>query len=174
MCDGEKKYFHTMQPYVIPYGEEFTIDLNQYSAPNNQYAGGSIVIPDGFDYKIKSISKPAHGSLEAIDDYKFKFTPDETMRSGQIIVTLEITKKDKAFKVDDVDLVLEFEQSHEMNKYTLERSTYTYEAGSVPASATAAYESGYAGASVVSGDSINALQNSNTDGKFTPNFAALF
>ena len=69
--------------------------------------------------------------------------------------------------MQDIELLLEFEQSHEMNKYTLERSTYTYEAGNVPASATAAYESGYAGASVVSGDSINALQNSNTDVWYT-------
>lgn len=171
MCDGEKKYFHTMQPYVIPYGEEFTIDLNQYSAPNNQYAGGSIVIPDGFDYKIKSISKPAHGSLEAIDDYKFKFTPDETMRSGQIIVTLEITKKDKAFKVDDVDLVLEFEQSHETNKMTLERTTYTYTAENMYADATVAYDNNFENyTSVVEkANHTNPTQNCNTDIWFYPN-----
>ena len=59
-------------------------------------------------------SQPKNGTITAIDDYNFKYIPDKKeMSSGQMLVTLEITKKDKAFKVDDVDLILEFEQSHE-------------------------------------------------------------
>lgn len=173
MYDGVKKYFTTMQPYVIPYGDSFTIDLSKYNAPNGQYQSGSIVIPEGFEYKIKSITKPSNGTLTLIDNYHFEYTPDTknpNMRSGQIIVTLEITKNDKAFKVDDVDLVLEFEQSHETNKMTLERTTYTYTADTMYADAQTAYEKGYANAeSTVKSDHTNPTQNCNTDIWFYPN-----
>ncbi|MDE6565767.1 MAG: M60 family metallopeptidase, partial [Clostridia bacterium] len=50
--DDENLYFQTMQPYVIPYGQEFTIDLSKYTMENNMYKSGSIVIPEGFSYKI--------------------------------------------------------------------------------------------------------------------------
>lgn len=170
MYDGQKKYFTTMQPYVIPYGEKFNIDLSRYSAPNGQYESGSIVIPEGFDYKIKSISKPQNGTLTLIDNYHFEYTPNTNMRSGQIIVTLEITKKDKAFKVDDVDLILEFEQSHETNKMTLTRNTYSYSAETMYADAQTAYEKSYAGyTNTVTSDHKNPVQNSNTDIWFYPN-----
>jgi hypothetical protein len=168
--DGEKRYFNTMQPYVIPYGKEFNIDLGKYTAPNGQYQSGSIVIPEGFDYKIKSITKPAHGTLEIVDAYNFKFKPDTNLRSGQIIVTLEITKKDKAFQVDNVDLVLEFEQSHETNKMVLTRNTYAYTAETMYSDAQTAYENGYKGFETHSeSDHGNPTQNCNTDIWYYPN-----
>ena len=167
--DGETREVQTMRPYKIKYGEPFTVDLSPYKTEGGQYVSGSVILPRGFTYKVKSVSQPEHGNIAKTDnDYIYTFTPDSNSRSGKIKVTLEVTKTEgNIFDVQDIELLLEFEQSHEMNKYTLERSTYTYEAGSVPASATAAYESGYAGASVVSGDSINALQNSNTDVWYT-------
>ena len=171
MYDGVKKYFNTMQPYVIPFGEDFTIDLGKYTAPGGQYSSGSIVIPEGFDYKIKSISKPKYGSIEKIDDYNFKFKPDpSSARSGQIIITLEITKNDKKFKIDDVDLILEFEQSHETNKMTLERTTYTYSADKMYTDATTAYENGFRNYSSVveKANHSNPVQNCNTDIWFYP------
>lgn len=169
MYDGEKKYFKTMQPYVIPYGQDFNIDLSKYNAPNNMYESGSVVIPNGFSYKIKNITQPERGKIEKINDYNFKFTPDTNDKtnlfSGEIKVTLEITKDDGAFEVDDVDLVLEFEQSHETNKMTLERTTYTYTADTVYTDAKAAYENNFAG---YTGDPVkwnhtNPTQNCNTD-----------
>ena len=49
------------------------------------------------------------------------------MSSGKIIVTLKITDDMGVItNIDDVDLVLEFEQTHEMNKMTLDRTTYTF------------------------------------------------
>ena len=171
MYDGQKKYFNTMQPYVIPYGEEFNIDLSEYNAPNGQYSSGSIIIPEGFSYRIKSISQPKNGTITAIDDYNFKYIPDKKeMSSGQMLVTLEITKKDKAFKVDDVDLILEFEQSHETNKMILERTTYSYSADTMYTDAVTAYENNFKNYSSVVEKAAhsNPVQNCNTDIWFYP------
>ncbi|MDE6373073.1 MAG: hypothetical protein K2L72_01085, partial [Clostridia bacterium] len=165
MYDGEKKYFKTMQPYVIPYGSDFNIDLSEYTANNGQYVSGSVVIPDNFKYRIKSITQPEHGKIEVVDNYNFTFKPDGNINSGQIIVTLEIVEKSGAFKVDDVDLVLEFEQSHETNKMTLERTTYTYSAETMYSDAKTAYESNFAGytGEPLNWDHTNPTQNCNTD-----------
>jgi hypothetical protein len=131
--DGEKRYTETMQPYKIAYGQDFTIDLSQYktteginNSTSGMYVSGSIVLPNGFTYKIKSVSQPANGKITKIDDYTYKFTPNGTLKSGKIYVTLEIEKDDHAFLVDDVELVLEFEQSHEMTKNVLEKTVYSY------------------------------------------------
>ncbi len=170
MYDGVNKYFKTMQPYVIPFGEEFNIDLSKYTAPGGLYQSGSIVIPEGFTYRIKSISKPEHGTLEIVDNYNFKYKPGKEALSGQIIVTLEINKKDKAFKVDDIDLILEFEQSHETNKNNLIRTTYTYSQENMYTDAQTAYENafeGYESESTI--DHSNPVQNANTDIWFYPN-----
>lgn len=158
--DGEKKYIETMQPYVIPYGKEYTIDLNTYDFNANIYQGGSVAIPNGFSYKIKKITQPENGTLVEEGTNIYKFTPNDNIRSGKIYVTLEITKDDGAFKVDDVDLVLEFEQSHEINKSMLERTTYTYSADKMYKSATEAFEAGYANYSdKKEGDNQNPILN---------------
>ncbi len=143
--DGEKRYSETMQPYVIPYGEEYTFDLGKCTFDTgNIYQGGSIVIPNGFSYKIKSISQPENGTIEELGNNMFKFIPNETLRSGKIYVTIEITKDDGAFQVEDVELALEFAQSHEKNKTMLERTTYTYSSDKMYSSATEAFEANYA------------------------------
>ena len=166
--DGQKKYFKTMQPYVIAHDKPFNIDISKYSAPNGQYDKGSIVIPDGFSYKIKSVTKPAHGSIEITDKSNITYTPDtndKSNTSGQIILTLEITKDDGAYKVEDVDLILEFEWSHEVNKTTLERTTYTYTADTKYTDAQTAFENGFAGYTdkPEKYDHSNPVQNANTD-----------
>jgi hypothetical protein len=131
--DGRKKYIETMQPYKIPYGKDFVIDLTQYTTTNGvnsstsgMYVSGSVVIPDGFSYRIKKITQPANGKITKISEGVYKFKPNESLKSGKIYVTLQITKDDNAFKVEDVDLVLEFEQTHEMTKYVLEKTVYSY------------------------------------------------
>ena len=173
MYDGEKRYFETMRPYVIPAGQPFNIDLNRYSAPGGQYAGGSIVMPEGFVYRIKSVSQPSNGKIKIVDNYNLKYTPDPdnpNLESGKIVVTLQIVKNDEAFKVDDVDLVLEFEQSFETNKMTLERSTYTYTADNMYDDAETAYENGFRHYinKNLNWDHKNPTQNCNTDIWFYP------
>ena len=169
--DGQKRYFTTMRPYVINANEAFDIDLSPYKAPNGQYESGSVVIPEGFTYRIKSVSKPTNGTIELVQNnsYHLKYTPaqyspDGNNYSGQIFVTLEITKKDGSFKVDDVDLVLEFETTNEKTKSVLQRTSYTYSADSMYTDAVSAYEAGFAGhSSIEQINHTNPTQNCNTD-----------
>lgn len=166
--DGKRKYITTMRPYVIEYGKEITVDLEKYTEENGMYVSGSLVVPNGFSYEIKTVTNPENGSITRISGTnKFTFKPNENSASGKIYVRLGITKDDRAFEVDDVKLVLEFAQSHEMNKTMLQRTTYNYD-GKVYDSATAAYEAGYAGySSKDDGDNVNPVQNSNTDVWYT-------
>ncbi|MDE5897102.1 MAG: M60 family metallopeptidase, partial [Clostridia bacterium] len=165
-CDGEKRTFETMQPFQIEYGEDFTVDLNKYTVNGNEHSG-SVVLPEGFDFKIKNITQPEHGSLKKTGEKLYTFTPDSNLRSGKIVVTVSLEATNNAYKnykLEDFDIILEFEQSHEMNKSMLERTTYTFAAGSVPASAAEAFESGYKGyVSKTEGDNVNRTQNCNTD-----------
>ncbi len=174
MYDEEEIEFDTMQPYVIPYGEEYSIDLNKTTFENNIYQGGSIVIPDGFSYKIKNVTQPENGTITDEGNNIYKFTPNDELRSGKFYVTLEITKDDSAFTVEDVKLALELEQSHEMNKTTLERTTYTYSADKMYSSATDAFEANYANyTNKVEGDNLNpklngkVVQNGNAEVWYT-------
>ena len=177
MYEGEKQYIKTMQPYVIPYGDSFTVDLRPYTANGGQYAYGSVMLPAGFAYTVKSVGKPANGTLTQTDTpLVYTYTPNKknkNLRSGEIKVTLEITKNDGAFKVDDVDLVLEFEQSHEMTKTTLNRTTYTYSADNMYTDAQTAFEKKFAGyeGNPVEMDHSNPVQNVNTDIWFYPDTA---
>ena len=169
--DGVKKDITSMQPYVIPYGEDFTLDLRRYEENSaGQYVSGSIVLPDDFYYTIKSITKPEYGELIKVEEGVYTYKPDKNnMRSGQIRLTLGIQKVNPNdtsinFALDDVELIIELEQTRETKKYTLTRTTYTYEDGAAPTDAIEAYNSGYAGyIEKVDGDNINLTQNSNTD-----------
>lgn len=169
--DGVKKYINTMQPYVIASGEEFTLDFRRYTLNSaGQYEYGSIVLPSDFDYSIKSISDPEFGELEKVEEGIYKYKPDpNNLRSGKMILTLALRKSATAdesvnFEVEDVELVIELEQTHEKNKYVLNRTTYEYEAGKAPTDAREAYTSNYAGhINKIDADNINKVQNSNTD-----------
>lgn len=168
----EKSYIKTARPYSIKAGEDFVIDLRQYlSNDDGTHKSGTIVLPSGFSYKIKNISNPQHGKIEK---YKvenkeignmYLYRPDKNhTESGEIRVTLEITKDDGKFKVDDVDLVLEFNQDHEMNKTILQRTIYTYSADTLYATAEEAYENQYAGyTEKIEMDNRNPTQNSNLE-----------
>lgn len=167
--DGQKRYISTAQPFTINAGEDFTIDLNKYTVEGGNYKSGSIVIPDGFTYRIKKIMLPQYGTVTSRGNNIFTYHPDgEHLSSGKMIVTLEIKHNSAAFNVDDVDLVLEFNQSYETNKNKLVRRTYTYaDADNLPETSIAAYESGFQGASVEVSDNVNSSQNSNAEIKMS-------
>ncbi|MDE6614562.1 MAG: hypothetical protein K2K24_03535, partial [Clostridia bacterium] len=182
MYDNVKRDIKTMQPFVIPFGYNYTVDLRKYDAPGGQYASGSIIIGNGFSFKIKGVTQPENGQLVETDTPGvYTYVPDpnsKSLRSGQIRVTLEITAdettdigakyKDKI--INDVDLILEFELSHETSKMKLERTTYTYEASKMYADSEEAYSKGFAGYSSVNKmDHSNPTQNANTDIWFLPN-----
>ena len=165
MYDGEKRYTSTMQPYEIPFDKPFDIDLNKYTLEGGMYKSGSIVLPDGFSYRIKSVGKPEYGSLTEKEQGIYTYTPDPRhLNSGNIIVTLELTKDDGSMMLDDVDLVLALYQSHEMNKNMLTRTVYTFDTGTAPASTVDAFESGFEGyKEMTEGDNVNPVQNGNTE-----------
>lgn len=181
MYGDEKRYITTQQPYVITYGEQFELDLSPYTVnTSNQYVRGSVLVggrrsetddgnfeylPEGFSYTIKKIdSSRLKGKLTKTDDYRYTFTPRSDLESGKLIVSVELKKDDGAFEIADVDLVIEFEQSHEKNKYTLERTTYTFAEGGGYTDAVEAFESKYSGyTSVEHTDNVNPVQNCNTD-----------
>ena len=174
MYDNVKQYTSTQQPYVIQYGKAFDIDLSRYVANSDgMYESGSVVLPDRFDYKVKSVTnakgRSINGKITKVDDYHYTFMPNKNLNSGKIIATLELTDKQGVYKnIDDVDLVLEFEQSYEMNKSVLERTTYIYADGAAYTDAVEAYEAGYKGyVEKQEGDNINKVQNSNTDVWYT-------
>ncbi|MDE6402006.1 MAG: M60 family metallopeptidase, partial [Clostridiales bacterium] len=165
MYDGQKKYITTMRPYNIRYGEDFDIDLSAYTETEGMYKSGSVVLPSGFSYYVKKVIMPEYGKLTKKSNTLYTYTPDpDHLQSGKMVVTLAITKNDGAFAVDDVDLVLEFKQSHEMNKTMLERTIYTFEEGNAPESAVAAFESDYSGyIDKTTVDNVNPVQNGNTE-----------
>ncbi|MDE6293136.1 MAG: M60 family metallopeptidase, partial [Clostridiales bacterium] len=165
MYDKEKRYITTMQPYVIKFGETIDVDMRPYTVKDGMYQYGSVVIPKGFSYTVKSVVAPQYGTIVKKSDRVYSYTPAANqIRSGKMVITLSITKDDRAFKVGDVDLVLEFKQSHEMNKTMLERTIYTYDEQSMPESATAAFDSGFEGAKEKETvDNVNPTQNGNTE-----------
>ena len=174
VTSSEKRDIETMKPFVIPYGGEFTVDLRPYTlSAGNQYESGSVIIGNGFKYKIKSVdTSKLNGSATfgKSEDGIYTFTPDEKYTlSGKIRVTIEITTENGATSynghtIDDVDLILEFEQSHETNKMTLERTAYFYNSDTMYSDAVEAYEANFAGYSdVKSYDHTNPTQNCNTD-----------
>lgn len=176
--NGEKREIITMQPYVIPYGSEFTVDLNPYAnlvnangSDSGQYDKGGVIIGNGFQYRIKSINKSGiNGKFEETNKKNvYKYTPNSELRSGKIYVTLEITTADgdttwNGHALNDVDLILEFQQSHETKKAILERTTYEFTESTAYDDARNAYEKGYAGyANKTDRDHSNPTQNCNTD-----------
>lgn len=178
--DDTKRYITTMQPYVINYGtQSFKVDLNPYTVnAAGQYESGSVIIAKDFTYKIKSVKTEDgfNGTFTPTATAGvYEFVPNTALKSGKIYVTLEITTKTgehtyNGKKLDDVDLVLEFQQSHESKKAVLERTTYTYRAGEAYSSATDAFQNNYAGyIEKVEEDNINVTQNSNTDRWYTGN-----
>ncbi len=151
LYEGERVYSETVRPFEIDGRTSYEMDLSKY-----------IVIPDGFSYTVKSISQPTNGSISGGTDDVYTYTHNGGATSGKFIVTLQVTKDDNAFKVEDVELVFEFKIKESSS--VLERTVYTYTSDTMYTSATAAYESGYAGyATVTEEDNVNPTQNSNTD-----------
>ncbi len=151
--DGKKYYSHTVQPYGIETGKDFVMNLKE-----------NIVLPEGFSYTIKNVSSPAYGILKKQSEGVFVYTPDKVNReSGKIIVTLGIEKTDGAFKVDDVDLVIEFRQK-QATPTMLERTVYTYTPEKMYQSVEEAVENSYAGyETIVEEDNTNRVQNGNAE-----------
>lgn len=102
--DGEEYFCRTAQPYEIPTGKPFTLDLHT-----------QIVAPKGIGVKIKAVSAPAHGTLAKKEEGVYVYTPDTAHReSGKIFVTLALTEESGAFDAGEVTLVIELRQSEHL------------------------------------------------------------
>ncbi|HBJ18235.1 MAG TPA: hypothetical protein DDY70_00580, partial [Clostridiales bacterium] len=152
-ADGSRTDCRTAQPYEIERGKDFILDLRT-----------NLVIPDGFTWKVGSVTEPEHGTLTRTEDGIWFYTPDPAYReSGKIRVTLEITKDDTAFAVEDAEIIIELRQKQE-KATLLERTVYVYPADAMYKSPTETYENAYAGyESMTEEDNTNPTQNANTD-----------
>ena len=150
LIGGEKHYSRTAVPYVIEEGEAYTLDFNQ-----------NLVMPAGFTWKIKSLSAPANGSLEKIEENVYRYTPSSEAYSGKMYLRVQIVKDDGAFEVDDAELVIELMQGHP-KKDILTRTVYTYTGENMYSDAQAAYEAGFAGyETCYAEDNTNRVKNGN-------------
>ena len=86
--DNQKRYIQTMQPYLIPAGKEFELDLNRYDAPDGRYASGSVILPEDFTYSVVGVSSPERGQIKDKGNGVYTYTPDGMNSSGKISVTL--------------------------------------------------------------------------------------
>ena len=125
--DNEKRYITTAQPYSYGSGE-FIMDFNNHNNfKQSGFTHKNLVIPDGFTVSVVSVTQPANGKVEMLDGNYVKYTPksgEDGLYSGNFRVKLRIIKDDKAFIVEDVDLVINLKQSAGTQLY---RTTYVYE-----------------------------------------------
>lgn len=96
--DGIKQYAYTARPFVYGTGN-YTLDFQNY-----------LVIPQDFDYEIAQVTQPENGSVTVADKQHINYVPDGNSLSGDFVVTLKVTKKDNAFDVDDVNLIINLQQ----------------------------------------------------------------
>lgn len=161
LSDGEKEYSATIQPYVVE-TESFDFDLKS-----------RIIVPDDFDVSILSCASEGENLVDRGNGvYGYSF--GDKKLSNKIIATLQITKKDRAFAVENVELVLQFR----LNKIQPTATTYYYNDAilDVFPSVDDAVSSNFAGSAdkvtyAISGDaevwwnSTNIRQNAVTDYK---------
>ncbi|MDE6441824.1 MAG: M60 family metallopeptidase [Clostridia bacterium] len=137
--DGTKQYITTAQPFTYGSGA-FTMDFNnKNNFKAGTFASKALVIPDGFTAKVVSVTQPKSGKVELLENNQVKYTPqnsEDGLYSGNFRVTLSITKDDGAFKVDNVDLVINLKQQ---TNTALDRTTYVYSDESIVPSTDAVY-----------------------------------
>ncbi|MDE6967819.1 MAG: M60 family metallopeptidase, partial [Clostridia bacterium] len=166
----EERTIKTMQPYRIPYGEPFEIDLSPYELnSDNSYKSGSIIVPDDFEYDVVKVYRPENGTITKISQDKWLYTPSKSIYSGEIHVVLRLRHKTIANyvrdnNVPDIELILEFEQSHDLTGRMLERTVYEFEGETTYTEAVDAFNKNYEGyTNVTKTNNKNPVQNSNTD-----------
>ena len=100
----------TVLPYPVEVNKEYKIDLDT-----------SLTLPSGFTYKLVSVTSPSKGNLTQ-EGNVLTYKSSETGNSGQIKLTVEITKENEISRQETIIFELN-------NKYfnTLEKTTYTYD-----------------------------------------------
>ncbi len=108
--DRGEVFSETVKPYLIERGEQIIMDFNE-----------SLIVPEGYSYRIKSISLPLNGKLERLEENVYRYTPDNDEYSGvmKLVVGLEGERETR-----DVTLNIEFRQYY---KNQVEVTKYKYE-----------------------------------------------
>ena len=138
IINNSRKSVFTMQPYLIDYDKEFIFDLNE-----------NIVLPSGFSFIINSITKPDHGNLKKLQqDGLYSYIPDPNyLFSGIINLSLSIIHT-SIDSIDDVEIYIEFQQSHNLRKksmgsYVLDKKVCYYENSNVISDPVHEFQSNY-------------------------------
>lgn len=108
----ENRQITTMQPF------EFIGDYYDFNVKS------LINIPDGFTVTNVAVGKPRYGQIIRTDDDAYRFIPSDEKISGDIDVTISISKDDGEFEVEDVTLVFGFKKQQ---KRIAERTTYYFD-----------------------------------------------
>ena len=129
--DGKTCFSRTVQPYRIPVGKPYVFNLAE-----------NIVAPDGFTVTGIKYTSPLHGTLFESDGV-FTYTPSVSdATSGTIYATVTLTHATHGEHT--VTLALEFEQSVAANANTLQKTTYSFTAETLPASIDEAMQNNFA------------------------------
>lgn len=81
-------------------------------------------LPEGFAVTNVAVGNPQYGHITKLGDDSYRFVPAHEKVSGDIDITISITKNDGSFEVEDVVLVFGFKQQQ---KRIAERTTYYFE-----------------------------------------------
>lgn len=110
--DNTWQQITTVQPFEFS-GESYEFDIKSV-----------LKMPEGFTIDNITVGNPQYGNLTKIGDDLYKFTPSAEKISGDINVTIELSKNDGSFEVKDVVLVFGFKQQQ---KRIAERTTYYFD-----------------------------------------------
>lgn len=126
----------TVKPYTISKGESISINI-----------ADDLTLPEGFTYKVKSISNPSSGKLTKNSDTTFTYTPGSDSKSGQIKLVVSV---EKGSIKQDLEFIFEFKE----DCLGIDATRYTY-SSDIFKDAKEAIEKDFAGYSSKEDETIN-------------------
>ena len=109
--DDKEQFIETVKPYEIEKGEDYILDFNKF-----------LFVPNGFTFEITNITSPEYGTLEKIENNKYKYIPSENEYSGTFYVTIHLLND--AIQTKDVKLSINLKQKI-TNLLNVTRYTYS-------------------------------------------------
>ena len=109
-----KKDIITVKPYPIKTNNDYVINLDD-----------SLLLPNGFSYKVNKISKPKNGKITTKGNV-ITYTPNKTNPSGQISLELTITNKEINYN-NKQTIIFELQPKYmgiDATKYTYDKTIY--------------------------------------------------
>lgn len=110
--NNEKIHITTVQPFEFD-GDKYEFNIKSL-----------LHIPTGFTIDDVIVGNSQYGEIVKLDSDLYRFVPSNEKISGDIDVTIKLSKDDGDFEVDDVSLVFGFKQQQ---KRIAERTTYYFD-----------------------------------------------